>query len=72
MFPILGHKKQCFNETQEQILMEMFQANEYLTKRKKHELAMLLNTEEERIAIWYAKMRLKNVNVPEGMLSHGE
>ena len=70
MSPILGHKNQYFNETQKQILMERFHANEYLTKGERRELAMLLNTKEKRIAIWYANMRKRKV--AEAMLSQGE
>ena len=39
--------------------MERFQANEYLTKEVKHELAMALSMKEISIANWYSKMRQK-------------
>ena len=70
--PILGHKYQCFNETQKFMLMERFHANKYLTNRERSELAMLLHTEEKRIAKWYANKRQKKVDVVEGMLSQSE
>ena len=37
--------------------MERFQTNKYLTKKEKHELSLLLNMEEHKIAMWYTEMR---------------
>ena len=59
MFSILGQKWQLFTETQKQVLMERFKANEYLTRKERHELCMSLNTTEKRIIIWYRRMREK-------------
>ena len=59
MSPILGHKRQSFTETQNQIQMDRFQANKYkyMTKRKRHERAISWNTEEERIDSLFFNMR---------------
>ena len=70
MFPILGRRKQFFTEAQKQIMMERFQANQYLTRREKRELAKSMNMEEKRIAIWYSNMRRKKAAV--GMPSRSE
>ena len=70
MFLILAHIKGYLNETQIQILMERFHANKYLTNRERHELAMLLNMKEKRIANWYASMRQRKV--AKGMLIQGD
>ena len=70
MFSILGQKWQLFTETQKQVLMERFKANEYLTKKERHELSMSLNTTEKRIIIWYRRMREKKA--AEGIWSQRE
>ena len=41
--------------------MERFQANKYLTKRGKCELAKSLNLTEKRITNWYNNMRQMKV-----------
>ena len=50
--------------------MERFQANQYLTKKEKRELAMSLSLTEQRIAHWYTKMRYKKA--AEGTFVHSE
>ena len=59
MSSILGRKRKLFTKAQKQILMERFQANKYLLKRERRELAMSLNIEEKRIDIWYFNMHRK-------------
>ena len=66
----LCHLEHFLTETQKTTLMERFQANEYLTKEEKHELAMSLNITEGKIANWYTRRRRKNV--AEGVLSQSE
>ena len=43
--------------------MERFQANQYLTKGEKRELAMSMNIEEKRIATWFDNMLQKKAAV---------
>ena len=59
MFSILDHKSINFTETQDKILMGMFQANKFLTKEERCKLAMSFNTTEEKITNWYKYMRHK-------------
>ena len=59
VFPILDHKKINFPETQTKILMERFQANQFLTIEEKRELALSFNVTKERITYWFKYMRRK-------------
>ena len=55
---------------QKQILMERFQATEYLNKEEKCKLAMSINTTEKVVDNWFSYMRRKEA--ARGMFSQSE
>ena len=57
IFPTLDRSRRLLTKAQKQILLERFQANEYLTNTAKRELAMSLNLTEKQIAKWYYNER---------------
>ena len=59
MSPILGRKRINFPETQNKILLQMFQGNTFPTKEERRKLAMSFNTTEKRITNWYRSKRYK-------------
>ena len=55
----IEHKKKCLTNAQRKTLIQRLQANEYLTKGLKRELAMEFNISERSVAHWYSKIHRK-------------
>ena len=57
MSPILGKARKYITPYQTQILVRRYEANRYLEREERHELAQSLNISEERIKDWFRERR---------------
>ena len=70
MSPTLGKAIKYMTPDQTQILVRRYEANPYLEREERHQLAQLLNVSEERIKRWFKDRRRKETK--SGKLRDGE